>query len=195
MCSAAISVQQNVVVMPRLSKLHRLQAIHKVKVEKVARLRAEKASIDARLKLEEDALEAYRRAIAKERLRRMRARKRDSSSESGERPPKRLALEDGAPGVKAGEGEAAGGGAAWKPLNGTWVEMGQLFKKLRRTTVPEGAVCGGVKKGQACGSKTVRRRGVEVLKRWPEAWGRERVNFLAPFPCLCDACDSWLRRH
>ena len=84
---------------PRL-RLHRLQALHDVKIKNLAKAIAKKTSIDARVKRLQDSVEYYREAIAKERrnnLREGKKKRKRSSSESDtsdEAAGQMLAIED-----------------------------------------------------------------------------------------------------
>ena len=53
----------------RGSRLAKLERLHAEKILKLAESRAEKAKVDAQTKVLEDAVEAYRKAISRERMR------------------------------------------------------------------------------------------------------------------------------
>ena len=177
------------------ARLRRLEVMHDLKVKSLAEARAEKTLLDARVKRLEDAVGDYRAAIARERRRRLRAaEKQDSSSDAEE--PKQLALQD-----RQAEQEQQGGAeeplipaGIWVPDEISWRDLEKEGKKLKNRPRLAGITCMGVKNNGPCTNLDVHRVGVPLLRKWPVAWDRGKVR-AEPWPVLCGACDSRLRRN
>ena len=191
-----------------------LERIYDSKVESLASARAEKARVDALNKSIEATVEHYRKAIANERRRLLREaakRARESSSDSGpDAPPQPvlaavagadaefapLAIADrdplDAPLVPPAVAAAAG---RWEPHGVSWADLAQEHKRLRRTPFPDGAGCAGKRRGAPCtDAQGLTRVTPQLLRKWPEAWGRDKVC-IDPYPIVCKCCDTSLRRR
>ena len=172
--------------MPQQSYLQRLKLLHSAKVNRLASIRGEIVRQQALARRAEDAVDIYRKAVARETRRRLQAKRRQR--ESSEEPvPERLAIED--------EKLAEPHDEEWAPTAGTWKELEELFDRLKRTPPAPGAACCGLTRNQALCGRTdrVHRVSPPLLKAWPIAWGREKVSLLR-YPLLCNSCNTRWRR-
>ena len=167
---------------PRMVEKTRFQrpsAMVALKTKQLAAAKAEKAEITVRVKLLKDAVEACSRALSKERAKRIRAWTPDDDMKDVPVPTAKrlLAIKD--------EEHTGDDEDIWQTVYATWADMSELFKRLNRTPLPDGAVCCGPRPEKDCVNHTlgVHRVGVNELKKWPEDWGRERVSFLS-YPLL-----------
>ena len=143
-----LSCVLNVAIMPRHSYPKRLETMHAVKLARLVELRGEVVRLTALARRAEDAVDTYRKAIAQERRKRLRAHKRRQESDTEEPPAKRLPIKDK---------EETGGTEGWEPTGGTWRELEDLWQRLKGKPTPLETTCCGLRRhpSGACSTEAV----------------------------------------